>query len=395
LAGAVSRRFHRFLLLLSIALSLPTGCDYPTGPSEELKKPRKTGDGWQTASLSSVGMDPAPIQDLLQLIDDTEGHMIHSILIVRNQKLAFEQYWRGTDLVPEGLTPITKDFNRETPHWTASVSKSITSALAGIALDRGFIGSVDELLFSYYTEQQDLSTEEKASITLGHLLSFSSGYDWNEFVYGFGDPRDSHYQMFTSEDPIRYLLGRPLVTTPGAVFHYNSGDTNLLGEIVRMAAHAPTLADFAEEHLFGPLGIHDYEWQRIGSGSHLAFASGGVSLRPRDMAKFGAMYLGGGVWNGTRVLSRAWVEESTQMAVPLLGNYRTLYGYGYNWWLGRSQLGDRKVEYFRASGWGGQNIYVYPELDMVIVFTAGGFYEARPLNVNDLIEDYIFQAIVG
>ena len=125
----------------------------------------------------------------------------------------------------------------------------------------------------------------------------------------------------------------------------------------------------------------------------VTFASGGASLRPRDMAKLGALYLNGGVWNGERIVSAQWVEASTRQSIPLVGQYRSLYGYGYNWWLGRSEYVDREVEYFRAAGWGGQYVYVFPELELVIVFTAGGFYETRPLNVNDIIEDYIFLAI--
>jgi CubicO group peptidase (beta-lactamase class C family) len=142
------------------------------------------------------------------------------------------------------------------------------------------------------------------------------------------------------------------------------------------------------------LGIIDYEWLRFGPSSTLTFASGGASLRPRDMAKLGALYLGGGVWKGSRILSQEWVDESVSMAIPLVGNYRTLYGYGYNWWLGRSPFRGGEVEYYRAAGWGGQFAYVYPELDMVIVFTAGGYYEASPLDINDLIEDYIFESII-
>jgi CubicO group peptidase (beta-lactamase class C family) len=225
------------------------------------------------------------------------------------------------------------------------------------------------------------------------MLSFSSGYEWNEFVYGFHDPRDSHYQMFASQDPIRHLLSRHVTTTPGEIFHYNSGDTNLVGEVVRRASSEPILIDFAEEYLFEPLGITQYGWWTIGYGSHLAFASGGVSLRPRDMAKLGQLYLDGGVWNGARIVSQAWVDESVQMAIPLLGNYTTLYGYGYNWWLGRFEHAGAPVEYYRAAGWGGQDIYVMPSLNMVIVFTAGGFFESRPLHVNNLIQDFVFPAI--
>lgn len=388
------RRVTAFAISIVVVLCLSTACDSPTRPGDSLPKPGQTGDGWTTASLESVGMDPGPLQNLLALIGDTDDHMIHGILVVKDQKLVFEEYWPGIDLVPESLAPVERDFDRETLHYVASVSKSITSALVGIALDMELIDGVDNLLIPYFPEHADLGTEENGEITLQHLLSFSSGYEWNEFVYGFDDPRDSHYQMFRSQNPIRYLLGRPMVSTPGSEFFYNSGDTNLMGEVVRRVASSATLIDFAEEHLFEPLGIDAFEWISFGLAPHVAFASGGASLRPRDMAKLGALYLNGGMWNGVRIISQEWADESVEMAIPLVGNYRTLYGYGYNWWLGRSQFRERKVEYFRAMGWGGQNVYVFPELEMMIVFTAGGYYETAPLNVNDIIEDYILEAVL-
>jgi CubicO group peptidase (beta-lactamase class C family) len=381
-------------LTLTATLFLANACDSPTGPSEDLGKPRQTGDGWETASLQSVGMERGRLRDLLELIDGTEDHLIHSLLIARSQKLVFEKYWPGTDLNAANLDPVPRFFDGETLHYVASVSKSISSALAGIALDRGLIDSVDELVFDFFPEHQDLRIGPASEVTLRHLLSFTSGFHWNEFVYGFDDPRDSHNMMFSSDNPIRHLLERPMDTPPGAEFHYNSGDTNLLGEVVRRESSSATLIDFAVEHLFGPLGIEEFGWVRFGYAPEVTFASGGASLRPRDMAKLGALYLGGGVWNGIRVISEEWVTESTTMAIPLVGNYMTLHGYGYNWWLGRFQFRGTPVEYFRAAGWGGQDVFVIPDLEIVIVFTAGGYYDPRPLSVNTLIQDYILRAVV-
>jgi CubicO group peptidase (beta-lactamase class C family) len=111
------------------------------------------------------------------------------------------------------------------------------------------------------------------------------------------------------------------------------------------------------------------------------------------MAKLGVLCLNGGVWNGTPVVSGEWIQESTAMAIPLQGNYGTLYGYGYNWWLGRYPFRGRQVEYYQAMGWGGQDVFVFPELDIVVAFTAGGYYNRPPLSVNALMEDYILPSI--
>lgn len=337
-------------------------------------------------------MAPPPLRRLLNLIEDTDGHLIHSILIVKDGKLVFERYWPGTDLAPASLETVDRAFDRNTLHYVASVSKSITSLLAGIALDQNLIQSVGELVFDHYPDYQGYQTDANAPITIRHLLSFSSGFDWNEFEYGFDDSRDSHNQMFRAEDPLAYLLGRPVVTSPGAEFNYNSGDTNLLGEIIRRVSSSTTLGAFAETNLFEPLGIETYLWTRFGSAPQVTFASGGASLRPRDMVKLGALCLNGGIWNGQRVVSQEWINESTEMAVPLPANYTTLYGYGYNWWLGRLPFGAEQVEFYRAAGWGGQDVFVFPDLDLVVAFTAGGYYESRALDVNHLLEDFILPA---
>jgi CubicO group peptidase (beta-lactamase class C family) len=375
------------------ALLLAAACGSPAAPEDSFPIPAQTTDGWQTASLESVGMDPAPLQALLDLITTTPDHRMHGIVIIKDQRLVFEQYWPGVDLEPVTLNPVSQDFDGETLHYVASVSKSLTSALVGVALDQGLIGGVDDSLFSFFPEYGGLRNEDNGPVTLKHLLSFSSGLDWNEHVYGFGDPRDSHYRMFNTPDPVRFLLERPVVDPPGSRFHYNSGDTNLVGEIVRRGSGSESLVEFAHENLFQPLGIDAYRWWRFPLVDEVTFASGGAFLRPRDMAKFGTLYLNGGLWDGRQVVPAEWVEASTLVATPLPSGYRTVHGYGYNWWLGGPQREQGMAEHFRASGWGGQEIYVFPELDLVLVFTAGGYYEDPPLDFNDLIVDFILEAI--
>ena len=181
-----------------LLLLLAFGCDWLNGLENGYQKPQQTNDGWETASLEQVGMDPGPLLNLLDVISNTDNHMMHSLLIVKDQKLVFEEYWAGVDLEPGTLSPVARKFDRTTLHYVASVSKSITSALVGIALDQGLIASVEDPLFSFFPQYTHLKSEDNGQITLEHLLSFSSGYDWNEHVYGFDDPRDSHYQMFNT-----------------------------------------------------------------------------------------------------------------------------------------------------------------------------------------------------
>lgn len=382
-------RCRPFPAALGIALAL-IACDSATAPAG-YPVPPQVGDGWTTGSPEIVGMAIEPLVDLAATIDGTPSR-IHAFLVVRHNTLVFERYWPGTDLVPGSLTPIDREFDRNTLHYVASVSKSLTSALLGIAMARTGSGRVEDPMLSFFPEHADLAVGERADITLEHLLSFSSGLEWNEFVYDFSDPRDSHNQMFAAGDPVLHLLTRPMTYSPGDHFHYNSGDTNLVGEIVRRLTGAATLADYAAANLFGPLGIDAFAWLRFGNAPAVTFASGGASLRPRDMARFGQLYLDRGVWNGTQLVPAEWVDASTVQTVPVLDG-GALYGYGYNWWLGRSTFRGRNVDFYCALGWGGQYVFVYPELDLVVVHTAGGYYDDRPLGAHTLIREHVLAAI--
>ena len=112
------------------------------------------------------------------------------------------------------------------------------------------------------------------------------------------------------------------------------------------------------------------------------------------MAKLGQLYLNRGSWQGTQVVPASWVDASVALSTPLTQD-PTHHGYGFNWWLGQSQHGSVTVDFFQALGWGGQDVFVYPALDLVVVFTRGGFYDAMPLNASDLLEEYILRAVVG
>jgi CubicO group peptidase (beta-lactamase class C family) len=381
------------LAALSLACESPAASVQENDPVSLYEIPEQAGDGWPTASAETVGLSIEALDRLTQRISTTPRHQIHGILIARHGQLVFENYWPGWDLTPGTRTTAFREFDRTTRHYAASVSKSITSIVTGIAVEDGSIESVDATLFSFFPDYAHLESEAKSRMTVGTLLSFSSGLDWNEFVYGFDDPRDSHFQMFRAEDPLGFLLGREVVAEPGTTFIYNSGDTNLLGEIVRRATSSGSFLDFLDARLFGPLGITDYEWTGFGPG--LTFASGGAYLLPRDMAKLGQLYLDGGSWQGQQIVTREWVDASVEVAVPV-GDWQNElhHSYGFNWWLGQSRHDGRSVDFFHAMGWGGQDIFVYPELDAVVVLTRGGFFERLPHSTVFLLDNLILEAIV-
>jgi CubicO group peptidase (beta-lactamase class C family) len=399
LKTALSKRTRQYAIILASLLALLILYNQFIGGSRggySYRVPEQTDDGWETASLADVGMDEATITDLMNGLSSLDEHPIHGIVVIRDGRLVLEEYFSGEDLeLTSGLDFAHRDFDRDVLHCQASATKSVTSILLGIAIDQGLIQGVEEKLLTFYPEHSDLNDSEKAEITLRHMLTMSSGFHWDEDSYSYDDPRNSLTQQFNSEDPVRYLLELPLTAQPGTTFLYSSGVTNVLGDVVRVAS-GETLVEFADQNLFTPLGIDSFDWIPFPLAPHVAVASSTLYLRPRDMAKIGQLYLRGGEWNGDRIVSQEWIAESTAEAIrippsenPIPG---LIEGYGYQWWRGTLSNGD--TETYFAAGWGGQFIFVLPEMDMVVVLT-GGQFEGDYQGFYDLVNDHVLVAALG
>jgi CubicO group peptidase (beta-lactamase class C family) len=370
------------LLLLLVCTVWLVSCQ----PANTHPIPEQTNDGWQTASLDAVGLNAKILKELVEDIHGNKYQNVHSIVIVKDGKLVFEEYFSGYtwDYNGDEFRGELTDFGIDTIHNLASVTKSFTSALVGIAMDQGFIQGVDEKVFGFFPEYSHLNDERKDKITLEHLLTMTSGLEWNELELPLSNTRNDLIQLFIVSDPIEYILAKPVVDEPGTKWYYNGGGTNLLGEVIRETTGL-RMDDFAEEYLFAPLGITDYEWDHI--NPDVIHASGNLKLRPRDMAKFGYLFLNGGTWKGERIVSEEWIRESTKgRASPLWAD-----GYGYQWWLRTYHSNSTSVDSFYADGWGGQRIAVFPSLDMVVVFTGGNYVGEVP--VDDIVVRFILPAV--
>ena len=251
-------------------------------------------------------------------------------------------------------------------HDLRSISKSATSLLVGIALAEGKFPALDSPVFDSFPELAALRTPEKMHITFRHLLTMSSGLKWDESI-PYSNPANSERRMIDSADPVRYVLEQPLAAPPGAVYNYNGGNTTLLAAVLAKTT-GRRLDDYAREKLFGPLGIADFEWISMPASGEPAAASG-LRLRARDSAKLGQLLLTDGLWNGKQVLPKGWAAESV---TPHL-NGEGLYYYGYQWWLGRTMLRGRNLIWSAGFGFGGQRLYVAPELDLVVMINAGHY----------------------
>jgi len=322
--------------------------------------PASTGDGWEVASLSSVGMDDTPITQFMNELLNNLNHKIHGILIIKDGKLVLEEYFPGFRFYQGPYT----EYDWETSHDLASVSKSFTATLIGLAIDKGYIPNLDQKVLDYFPEYKDLNEDSKNTITLEHLLTMSSGLEWDESTYPYIDERNDIYRIQHASDPILFTLNKPLISEPGTLFYYNSGLTTVIGAIIKQATGLG-VDEFAAENLFAPLGINEYSWYTLPSG--VIYTSGDLKLVPRAMAKLGELYLENGKWNGQQILSEWWINESSK---PQL-NVDQFWDYGYHWWLHTYEINSEKIESYSARGWGGQNIIVFPSLDMVVVTTAG------------------------
>jgi len=358
--------------------------------------PKQADDGWKTASLTDVGMKTEPLVNLMNNLLNRNDHFIHGIVIIKNGKLIFEEYFSGRDLVvneetikkvvsPGGeLETRERRFDRATLHFQASVTKSFTSLLLGIALNQKLIRGVDEPMLSFFPEYSEFKSGEKNNITIKHMLTMSSGIPWTESA-PYNDSRNYVYQLMAADDPIKFVLGLKLFAPPGKAFNYNSGTTVLLGEIIKRVT-GTSLENFAKKYLFAPLGITEYQLVNLPKGKEICFASSGLYLRPRDMAKIGQLYLQEGLWENKRIVSANWVRESIEKSILLPSSNPLQYfadSYGYQWWLGT--FSSKNLRAYAAAGYGDQFIVVLPEIKMVVVLTGGDWDKRSPFLVYDFV----------
>jgi CubicO group peptidase (beta-lactamase class C family) len=338
-----------FLILLIFSLGLSAS------PAAEMPWPTA---GWTSSAPEAQGMDSRKLAEAFDYLKAKEPN-IHSLLIVRNGVVVTDAYFYP--------------FDSESRHDIASITKSVTSTLVGIAVRKGLIRSVDEHLLHFFPEYKIANLDErKKSITLHHLLAMRSG------LQCIVNPTDevTLMQMVASSDWVQFMLDLPMDAQPGDMFVYNSGAVHLLSAIIRKTTGQNELA-FARAELFGPLGISDVKWpfDLHGLDNH---GWGDLQLHPRDMAKIGYLFLSDGRWEGRTILTPEWIEAATR---PFPGAQRE--DYGYLWWL------DKDYGY-SAQGRGDQRIYVLPRMNMVVVITGG-----RLESPDRLLKEHLLPSVVS
>jgi len=314
------------------------------------RKPLEIPGDWETGTLTEAGIDTAGINAFMGKLLE-EHPYVESILIVRNGKLVFEEYLNGWD--PARI------------HRLQSVTKGFTSTLVGIAIEQGFIGSLDDPIRDYLPDYAEFFGGKKDSVTIRHLLTMSAGFKWNETETYYADPKrcDPHLAE-ASDDYFKYLLERPVIEEPGTVYRYNSGYPNILGYIIEQQS-GMELVEFAYRNVFEPLGIRRAYLMGI-RGENKPSCAGGLKLMSRDLARYGYLYLKEGAWEGRQLVSAEWVRES--LMDHFVTNVDMNVSHGYCW--GHVKSLDGQHDIFFASGTGGQYVIVIPDLDTVVITTA-------------------------
>lgn len=324
--------------------------------------PAAIEDGWPVATPEAQRLDPAVICSIGASLEQLPEANPHGVVIARNGVLVYEKYYDGPDRRwpqqhwREPLVPTPHDIS--TRHDLQSITKRVVALLVGIALDRGAIKSVDSPLLPFFPEHADLRTPERERITLRDLLTMRAGLDWPLKPY-----LSMARRVDAAPDPYRLVLEQPMAAKPGTRFRYNNGVVELVGGLVQKAT-SRRLDQFAREALFEPLGITDWEWGRMASGD--PSASGGLRLRPRDLAKIGQLVLDHGSWRGRQVVSAEWIRD---MVLPRI--VRPTFSYAYLWWRDQASVDGHSIEWIAGSGWGGQCLNILPSLGLVVVVTAG------------------------
>jgi CubicO group peptidase (beta-lactamase class C family) len=309
-------------------------------------KPQQLNDGWSVSSLQAQDMDSIVTNNIY--INAEKLDNLYSLLIVKNGYLIAEKYYNGITV---------NDAVR-----TASVTKSITSALTGIAIRENLITGTDQKFKDFFPEVNwESSDPRKSEITIGHILQMRSGYPWEEF--------DGYLEtLFNASNWIPFLTQFPLIHDPGTQFGYSNFTAHIMGIIIARSADQ-SLLSFAGNYLFNDMGISIASWPRDAYGYY--YGSGDISMTSRSLAKFGQLYLDNGVWNGHQFIPSEWVNSSLQIyssstyGREILTHIHSLK-YGYLWWAGTS--GSHQVWF--AWGHGGQMIAIIHDLNMVVVATA-------------------------
>lgn len=312
--------------------------------------------------------------DLLNKIDNEiregdYGKVTGLLILNSNGKIIHERYYGFSSKT--SINPIS------------SVTKSITSILVGVCLEKGFIKSIDIPVWAYFPEYADIFNHDsiKKSITIRHLLNQTAGLKWEEWKFPYNYASNSLIATLETESNwVEKFFRLPVETIPGSKFNYNSLGSQVVAEILSRASGI-SFEELTKKYLFTPLAINSYVWDEYPMNKRPAW--GGISLTTLDMAKIGLVILDNGAPWGNQIVSKEWVESSTKESI----SYNNDIGYGLHWWTGKQPDGKPLIY---AAGYGDQFVYVMPDKQLVIAINSQNFSDYQwPKSIESLVNSVI------
>ena len=349
---------------------------------------------WPKGTPASVGLDENVLASFDADLASGKYMLIDSFDVFRCGKEVFERkyvhdyaqiYGKEAKIKGPLNARLTGPYNYFDPDWhpyyhrtdmhtMQSVSKTVTSAILGVAITRGdFKASIGTPVLKFFDVAKVKNVDDrKRRVTLKHVLTMTTGLDWNEQV-PYDDPRSDSSLMEATDDWVQYVIDKPMAEEPGKVFNYSSGATELLAYIFQKET-GQDIDAYGEKYLFSSLGIK-HHWKRTYLG--VVDTEGGLYLNGEDLAKIGYLYLRGGLWDGKQIVSKEWVKDSLTPRVAAEENFQ----YGFKWWL--YPLEGKFV--WMARGFGGQRLMVFPQENLIVAFTGWEILK-DPAPAKDLVD---------
>lgn len=359
-------------------------------------------ESWETAAPEEKGIDPAVLNRVQKALQSKMYGYIDRFVIVHDGYLIldveydidYERINRNKDQNPDPYnysSTVWHPYYQDSKlHTLQSVTKSITALVIGAAIQQGDFPQLDTPVMNFFSEYQVKDLETKNEITIADLLTMRSGIFWNEWDYDVGDERNTVTQMETSQDWIQYVLSLPMSHRPGEAFVYNSGGSQLLSAIFKSVTGLH-VDEYAEQHLFEPLGIDEYYWKKTPQG--FADTEGGLYLIATDLAKIGYLVLQDGHWGGEQIVANDWIEMMTSPHVQDIypDDPELDFGYGYQWWLLNPLLEGSEIEadVYAGFGYGGQRLFVVPDFDIVAVIYGWNIYGPQRSTIDLFIDEVL------
>ena len=326
-------------------------------------------------SLSENSKHPEKIELLIGQIKAQKNAWgkQNSLLIFKDNKLVVEEYFDG--------------WTRNDPHQIQSVSKSLTSLLVGSLITEGKIADVNAPIVDYIPQYQSLLKGEKANITLANFMDMSAGIEWDEWSVPYTDPNNIRNAEMQSDDSVAFTLSLPMKHKPGKNFSYSGGYVSVVGSVVDTISKQPTVADYAKNGPLKALCFKNAYWTKQNDGK--TNTAGGGTIRPMDMLKIGQLMLDNGQWSGKQLIDKKWITDSMDRNINAYNSQ-----YGYFWWHHDAFVLEAGVAYpyVSASGWGGQEIVIIKDLNLVVVTTAENFESSG--KVKNMLNKFIIPAFI-